>query len=126
MFKILQGVWGDDDRPLQQDLTVQDAHDLAAKRAVTLIDVRTPDEWRNDGVAQRAETVTLQDPNLADKVHDLVEQNTEAPLAVICRSGARSRRACSILRVAGFTNVQNVKGGMMAWKSSNLPVKKDA
>lgn len=119
MFKILQGVWGDDDKPLL-DLSVQDAHDLASKKAVTLIDVRTEDEWKS-GVPQRAVTITLQDPNLADKIHDLVGENLDAPLAIICRSGARSRRACAILRTAGFTSAQNVKGGMMAWKANNLP-----
>ena len=121
MFKILQGMWGDDDKPLL-DLSVQDAHELAGQKAITLIDVRTEDEWK-DGIPQRAVTITLQDPNLADKVHDLVKENLDAPLAIICRSGARSRRACGILRTAGFTSVQNVKGGMMAWKANNLPTK---
>ncbi|MCA6492696.1 MAG: rhodanese-like domain-containing protein, partial [Chitinophagaceae bacterium] len=37
-----------------------------------------------------------------------------------CRSGNRSGQACHILSAAGFTNVINVTGGMLAWKE-NFP-----
>ena len=33
-----------------------------------------------------------------------------------CRSGNRSGQACMILESAGFKNVTNVSGGMMAWQ----------
>lgn len=42
------------------------------------------------------------------------------PWYLICRSGARSRRAAMMLSKAGY-NVVNVKGGMNAWDG---PVKK--
>ena len=33
-----------------------------------------------------------------------------------CRSGNRSGMACMILETAGFRDVKNLKGGMLAWK----------
>ncbi len=33
-----------------------------------------------------------------------------------CRSGNRSGQACLILETAGFTNVKNLMGGMLAWQ----------
>ncbi|MEO6550207.1 MAG: rhodanese-like domain-containing protein [Ferruginibacter sp.] len=36
---------------------------------------------------------------------------------VYCRSGNRSGQACLILQSAGFTNVRNLVGGMLEWKS---------
>jgi rhodanese-related sulfurtransferase len=46
------------------------------------------------------------------------------PIACICRSGGRSRAACEELAGLGFTQLQNVKGGMMAWERAKLPVAK--
>jgi len=34
---------------------------------------------------------------------------------VHCRSGARSQKAAVILKNAGFTNVTNLTGGILAW-----------
>ena len=44
------------------------------------------------------------------------------PIIVSCRSGAQSSQACRHLRSAGFTDVYNLKGGMLAWQNANLPV----
>jgi adenylyltransferase/sulfurtransferase len=34
---------------------------------------------------------------------------------VHCRSGARSQKAALALKAAGFTNVSNLTGGILAW-----------
>lgn len=44
------------------------------------------------------------------------------PIVVTCRSGAQSTAACGILRKAGFEDVFNLKGGIMAWENANLPL----
>ena len=44
------------------------------------------------------------------------------PIIVSCRSGAQSAGACTQLRKAGFDEVYNLKGGMMAWQAASLPV----
>ncbi len=41
-----------------------------------------------------------------------------------CRSGSRSSRACSLLKKNGFANVHNLRGGIPAWESDNLPITK--
>jgi rhodanese-related sulfurtransferase len=46
----------------------------------------------------------------------------DKPIIVSCRSGAQSSSACQQLRKAGFEQVYNLKGGIMAWQSANLPV----
>lgn len=43
---------------------------------------------------------------------------------VVCQSGARSGRAAGLLEKAGFADVQNLDGGMTAWKAAGLPVAK--
>ena len=53
----------------------------------------------------------------------LKELPTDKPLVVHCRGGARSARACSLLRRAGF-EVANLAGGMMAWERAGAPVER--
>jgi len=53
-----------------------------------------------------------------------IERFKESPVVVYCRSGARSAVAASQLVAAGFTDVTNLQGGLQAWQSAGLPVKK--
>jgi rhodanese-related sulfurtransferase len=46
----------------------------------------------------------------------------ERPIIVTCRSGAQSQGACHLLRKAGFPEVYNLKGGVLAWESASLPL----
>jgi rhodanese-related sulfurtransferase len=42
-------------------------------------------------------------------------------LIMVCRSGARSAQACMFLQQQGFSNVFNLRGGMMSWMQSGFP-----
>lgn len=53
-----------------------------------------------------------------------LEKHRGRPVIAVCRSGSRSGAACSLLRKHGFENVKNLRGGMLAWESANLPVKR--
>ena len=90
------------------------------RKDLVLIDVRTESEWQS-GVAKGAHTVTLGDPSMVDKIYGLAKEDTARPVAVICRSGMRSGRAAKLLAQSGFTDVANVRGGMMAWTAAGLP-----
>ncbi len=46
----------------------------------------------------------------------------DGPVIVNCRSGSQSQAACQVLRKEGFGEVYNLKGGIMAWESANLPL----
>jgi rhodanese-related sulfurtransferase len=45
-----------------------------------------------------------------------IENWKEDELICYCRSGNRSGQACLILEMAGFKNVKNLAGGMLAWQ----------
>ena len=53
-----------------------------------------------------------------------LEKFKSKPIIVVCRSGMRSNRACSVLRKHGFTDVHNLAGGINAWQQASLPVAK--
>lgn len=109
-----------------------------------LIDVRTPMEWSSVGIADLANVgrrtllVSWQKEPGAVPEPDFVSQvaaelakvgaHHNAPLYVICRSGARSRAAADALQAAGFQNVINVADGFegngvqkLGWKNAKLP-----
>lgn len=96
------------------------AHDLLRRKQIVLVDVRTESEWQS-GIAKGARTVTLGDPRMVDTIYGFLKEDETRPVAVICRSGMRSARAAKLLVAAGFTDVSNVKGGMMAWAAAGLP-----
>ena len=68
-----------------------------------------------------AEHVPLQTvPNAAR------DWDRDKPVLVICRSGGRSASAAMHLVDQGFTQVYNLRGGMLAWADAGLPVARAA
>ena len=87
---------------------------MQAQGEVTVIDVRTDVEFAQ-GSIQGAKHMPL---HMLPLVADQMEN--EKPMVVICRSGARSAQACAFLSSKGFTNVYNLRGGVMAWAQAGL------
>jgi len=83
---------------------------------VTLLDVRTVEEFKKDGKIADAKLIPLgqlsKNLNMLDKSKKVL---------VYCRSGNRSVSASRILESNGFT-VINMNGGMNGWRSEKLPV----
>ena len=83
---------------------------------VTLLDVRTVDEFKKDGKIADAKLIPLgqlsKNLNMLDKSKKVL---------VFCRSGNRSVSASRILESNGFT-VINMNGGMNGWRSEKLPI----
>jgi len=86
---------------------------------VTLLDVRTPVEFREMHVdfARNAPLERLDPQEMAREF----QQQSDQPLYVLCQSGGRGKQACEKLAAAGLS-VVNVVGGMQAWAAAGLPV----
>lgn len=90
---------------------------LDAGEEVHLVDVRRPDEHAFANIG--GQLIPLGD--LPRRLGAL-EAYREAPMVVVyCRSGARSASAVGLLRQAGFPNVYNLKGGILAWSNEIDP-----
>lgn len=85
-----------------------------ASHKLRVIDVRQMQEIAM-GTVPSAEPVPLH--TLPAKIHEF---SPEEKLVMICRSGARSAQACLFLQQQGFSNVHNLRGGMMSWMQSGL------
>ncbi len=96
------------------------AGELRGAQPPLIIDVREPEEFVSDlGHIEGALLIPMDAlvrrlPKLAGYV--------DRSVVVVCRAGARSRSACAILRAAGFRQVRNLEGGMLAWADAQLPV----
>lgn len=98
-----------------------------------LIDVREPVEWRDTGMPQGSIGISVSNPDFANQVLAQTGGDTSKPVAVICKSGARSERAAKLLTAAGFTHVTNISDGMAGrsgvgegWLNANLPLEPPA
>lgn len=80
-----------------------------------VIDVRQMQEIAM-GTVPKAEAMPLH--LLPDHAHALPR---DEKLVVVCRSGARSAQACQYLQQLGFSNVYNLRGGMMGWAQNGFP-----
>ncbi|NBU64048.1 MAG: rhodanese-like domain-containing protein [Chloroflexia bacterium] len=89
---------------------------IVAKTPLYLLDVRSSLEYKHDGHIAGAHLIPLGE--LPSKFGQLPRDRM---VVCICRSGARSSAALNQLAQAGFTDIRNLSGGMMAWNGANLP-----
>jgi rhodanese-related sulfurtransferase len=96
-----------------KNITVEELKSrLDAGEQLHIIDVREPSEYAEYNIgAQLIPLGMIQGMQLDD-----IEDFKNKELIIHCKSGARSMQACMILETAGYTNVVNVTGGVMAWK----------
>jgi sulfur dioxygenase len=85
---------------------------------VQIVDVRDEDEFSGPlGHIASAQLLPLDD--LEKRSAELTK---DRPVVAVCRAGARSAQAVTILKKAGFVKVANMAGGMLRWRALNLPV----
>lgn len=83
-----------------------------------LIDVRQPEEWAQ-GTIPNVERIAL-----ADLPEQLGTMDKSKIYIMICRSGARSGRACEHMLAEGFQEPVNFSGGMLDWYDSGYELEK--
>ena len=77
---------------------------------LTILDIRTPyeiEEFDLGGIQIPLDELLL---NL-----ETIEHLKNEEIVIICYSGLQSEIACKILAKKGFTNVQNLEGGLEAY-----------
>jgi len=83
---------------------------------LTLLDVRTIEEFKKDGHLVGAKLIPL---NQLSTHLDMLDRSKK--VLVYCRSGNRSASAARLLGNEGFT-VLNLDGGISSWRSQKLPL----
>jgi rhodanese-related sulfurtransferase len=98
-----------------REITVQELKQkIDNKEDFQLIDVREPFEYEMSNLNG------LNIP-LAGVVLEASKISKDKPVIMQCRSGARSAAALMQLEQLGYTNLFNLKGGILAWKTEFEP-----
>ena len=99
-------------------ITPQQATELINRKDAIVVDVRPIADFSKSHIIN---AINIPVSSLQNQLTQL-EKHKGVPVIVACRSGAQSSAACKTLNSNGFEEVYNLKGGILAWESANLPV----
>ncbi len=113
------------DGPGMQTISASSAVQLHGDKDSVFVDVRGPGEISMSGTVAGALVAPL--PEFAaharpDGSGTLPAANSGKRIILVCASGARSGAAGRRLVGMGYTNVANLRGGIIAWKQAGGPV----
>ncbi len=100
-----------------EEINVQPAEfaKLAYEPGAQVLDVRTIGEFRSGHLKGAMQADWLNQIQFEERTSYLEKDH---PLYVYCMSGTRGTEAAKYLQEKGFTDVRNLEGGLIAWKSS--------
>lgn len=101
-----------------QDADVEAFAALIADSSVVVLDVRTAEEF-GEGHIQRAMNIDVKKDDFLQQAKASLP--TDRTIAVYCRSGRRSAKACGMLSKEGYKCV-NLEGGITEWIKRKMPL----
>lgn len=111
----------------QTALSASQAYKAASDGSLLLIDLRTARELAETGQPEAAVWIPIQANDFADQLLAAIDGDLNSNVAFICASGGRSGVISSQLAKLGFSNVYDVREGMLGsqhgagWLANGLP-----
>lgn len=110
-------------------MLANDAYEQAQKDEITLIDIRTPEEWAQTGIPEGAVALDMtKQESFLKALVALRQASPTKPIALICRTGNRSGFVIEALAKQGFPGLVDVTEGIAGgprgkgWLTRGLPV----
>ncbi|MCP5000986.1 MAG: rhodanese-like domain-containing protein [Hyphomicrobiales bacterium] len=109
-------------------LTAPQIHQELDKKEMILMDIRTPQEWAQTGLAKGAWPVSMHEKDFGQRLHEILKVYEPHEIALICATGRRSTYLTQFLRKKGISGISNVSEGMFGngqdpgWIARGLPV----
>ena len=98
-------------------LTPEQVSQHLDKGDITILDVRTPEEW-SEGVIDGAVLKNFYDDDFA---RYLKKMDNTKPIIVTCKRGGRSAKAADQMQKSGFKEVYDMGAGMDGWNDEKRP-----
>jgi len=89
---------------------------IGSKQPYLVLDVRQPHEYQSGHISGTTLTPLNELPNRMKQISE------DRPIIAVRHSGSHSVHATRMLLDAGY-QVENLRGGMIAWHASGFPVK---
>ena len=86
----------------------------------TIIDIRTPREF-SQGYIEGAININYYDKTFLEQIAKL---DKNKPIYIYCRSGSRTSSASKKLSKLGFTEVNDLEGGIITWARNHYKIVK--
>lgn len=102
-------------------INAKDFRNLIATDSVLIMDVRTPEEFKEGHIFGAINIDWKNQDEFISKITTLAKDNT---ILVYCRSGHRSGLATQYLKEQGFEKLYNLETGIEGWKAENFEIEK--
>ncbi len=107
--------------PKVPGVTVEELYAVVqAKKKAILLDVRTPQEYSRGSIKG---SINVPLDTVPEKIAAVVSDK-KSLVYVFCLSGSRSVMAVDSMVKLGYTNVFDVKNGLLAWRVHKYPEEK--
>lgn len=103
-----------------QSVSPQQATQLINNQDAKVVDVRPKDEYRK-GHLPNAINIPARD--FQRRISEL-EDYKDHPIILVCKSGTSAGASGALLAKAGFKKLHKLRGGVMEWRNSSLPLVK--
>jgi rhodanese-related sulfurtransferase len=113
----VNNVDGRDSSGSVQFISVEDVKNITGGKEWQIVDVRTPDEFKEGHIAS---AVNLPVDQLGTGAVQIIGESRK--LIFVCRSGVRAAAAANASAAAGCRDVYVMEGAMDAWEAAGLPV----
>ena len=100
-------------------VTPEEMRELAQLENIQLVDVRTPEEYK-EAFIEGFQNIDYLSDSFSTDVEKL---DKTKPVIVYCKSGRRSANCAEELREKGFVKVYDLDGGITQWKYEGFDVK---
>lgn len=94
-----------------QVVTSEEMKELLSLEDVQLVDVRTPEEYK-EGFIAGFQNIDFLSPTFEE---DILKLDKEKPVILYCRSGGRSANCAQKMVEAGFVKIYDLDGGITKW-----------
>ena len=104
---------------VKSELTLQEAHSLYINKNLTIIDVRTINEWKMTGIIPTSILINMHDDKYQERngfvteITKILLEYQDKNVAFICASGARSKIITDYLVNKGYKNIYHIPDGIM-------------
>ena len=103
-----------------KSVTTAEATRMINKESALILDIRNKKEWDTGHIANSRH---IPFADLDRRITEL-DNYKEKPIIVVCNLGQTAGSAGKKLKIAGFTQVARLSGGITEWKAQHLPIVK--